>query len=145
MSHVTVYRNKEQIDYIEFTRHFYIEVSDQDNAIFWRDDDTQDWHFDEAHGLSYEDSHRPYLHIWLQGSENLQSYTLPLLRQDWTLDVEGQRCQEGFYDALSIIWREVSLQYQAYRFDFVFGYLKTNTQAPLPKPVKTRDQLNHSS
>lgn len=135
MPNVTIYKNNKQIDRIQFTRHFYIEVSDQENAVFWRDDDTQDWHYDDTQSLLYEHAHRPYLHVWLQGSENLQSYILPLLRHDWTLEVGGQRCQEGFYNAVNISWREVRLYFQAYCFDFVFEYLKANTQDPLPKPV----------
>lgn len=141
MPQVTVYRGDTQIDFLQFSRHFCIEVSEEDQAVYWKDDDSLGWHLDTIQSISYNDAQHPSLHVWLQGSLDSKSYSLPLLRHDWILEINRQSCQRGFYDSIIILWHNITLSYSDYHFDFTFEYLDSNARAMLPTPIKTLREI----
>jgi hypothetical protein len=141
MPQVTVFYKGKKIDQLQFTEHFFVDVSVEEPAVYWGTRDSDEWRAAKEQTIPYDQATHPHIHVWLQGSLASKHYSLPLLRHDWVLEIAGQTCPEGFYDSINITWRDISLTYQDYRFEFVFEYLKTSDKIVLPVPLKDKNEM----
>jgi hypothetical protein len=71
------------------------------------------------------------------------SETLP----SWQLCLNGRKCERGFYDNLTVFWREIRLSYRAYEFVFLFEAEEIEHEIDskaesLPRPLLDSTQID---
>lgn len=81
------------------------------------------------------------LHIWLSKTNN---YIFRLVRWEWDIFLDGEKCKSGLYNYIVIYWSEIRLIYHDYIFVLLFdeSEIEKGDKNILPEPIVDRENID---